>query len=1124
MKRKLLFKSSRRLWRIPSKLLVLMKLSALLLTVACMQVSAAAVSQKISISVKNAPLEQVIKTIKKRSGYLLIYNNELLGKSLPVSVDIKEGSLEEVLDATFDGQPLTYSLLEHTIVVKRKTIRLSTEEVPLAIPPTEISGKVTDEKGNILPGVSIVIKGTQGGTTTNEKGNFLLTYPGKEAVLVFSFVGYISKEVAVTTQSALNVVLQVDVKALNEVVVIGYGTQAQKEVTGAIVTLQAGQLEDQPVGQIGQKIQGRMAGVEINQTTGKPGEGMAIRIRGAVSINASNTPLYVVDGFPIIGGINNINPNEIESFSVLKGAAAAAIYGSRASSGVIVITTKKAKKGQMVIDFSTVHGIASVPQRGRPNVMNAEEFAQYEKEIFEDRIKYEGYQGGVPEIYQNPSDYRNKSTDWYDVLLRKAPMSNYNLSISGSKDRFSSAVNLGYYKEDGVALNTGYERYSLRMNNEFKVNDFINVGLNLAPSFQTGQNFETDGAPNIFYAAITTPPIFSPFEKNPDGSLKMAFSGPGLFNLPNWYRTITEKTNRTNTTRLLSNAYAELTFLKDFKYKSAVSIDLINSNNKVFNPSTVGSAFGPPPQASASGSYSNSFTYSWLTENTLNYTKTLAENHNFEVLAGYSAQKYRNEYVSLSGSQFPDDAISWIDVAAVKNGSNNVGEWSLLSMYGRLNYNYKGKYIVSATARRDGSSRFGEDRQWGSFPSVSAGWVLSEENFIKKLPVLDYLKIRGEYGLTGNFNIGNYTQFANMGTANYVFGGKLNAGRVPTSLGNSQLTWETTGGVDAGLDLGLFGSRVFFTFDYYQNKTRGLLYQQDIPSGTGFYNIQSNIGQFKFWGYEFSVSTKNLTGNLKWNTDLNISFHRNKVVQLGTNNTPIGGITQQGGFQKTQVGMPIGMFWGWIFDGIYMTQEEFDTQPHHITSALGTARMKDLNEDGVIDEKDRTFLGNPAPKFVFGINNSFSYKNFDLNIVASGAYGGRIFNYQPAWTETLEGLFNVEKHMKDRWRSPENPGKGMIGRTLTGTTAFPRFDQDRFVYKNSYLTLKNITLGYTIPASNKIFKRVRAYVSVQQAFVLTNYPGNNPEVSIAGLSGGYGVDQASYPVPRTYSVGLNVSF
>lgn len=996
-----------------------------------------------------------------------------------------------------------------------------------AVPP--LKGRVTDSDGAPLIGATVEVKGTSIATKTDQEGNFSLDV-AQGQTLVISFVGYQVREVRVDNLSVpLTIQLVPNEAVLDEVVVVSYGTQKKKEITGAISDIDAGKLKDQPVGQLLNKLQGRLAGVQINQTSGTPGQGMSIKIRGAASIGAGNNPLYVVDGIPIVGGafgIGNINPNEVENISVLKDASAASLYGSRAANGVVLITTKKAKAGQTQVTLSALYGMTSVPQKGRPELMNAEEWVQFQKEIYEDKAKYEGYTGGIPEIYQNPSAYRNNSTDWYDALLRVGKSSDYSLSVTTSKDKFSSALTAGYFKQDGVLLNTDYSRFSLRSNNEYQINDHIKLGTNLSTTRQSFQSFNTDGGYQILFSAFVTPPIFSPFETDENGNIKTSFSAPGILTQPNWYRTLTERIERTHTNGLLTNSFLEVNFLTDFTFKSTFGVELEDWRNRSWRPSTAsGDVFTPPPTPGAAG-YNTTSDISWVWENNVTYQKTFAEDHQVEVLVGYSAQRFRREYNQAGGSNFSDDLIPWISGGPPQFRTANSGttQWSLLGEYARLNYSYKGKYLLNAAMRRDGSSRFGVDSRWGSFPSLSLGWIVTEENFAQQWGTFNYLKLRAGYGVTGNFNIGDFRQYPNIGQDNYPINQTITIGRPIAALGNSLLTWETTKGLNVGVDMGFLNDRILFSADYYNKTTDGLLYNLEVPASSGFGNVMSNIGEFRLWGYEFALSTKNLQGKLNWTTDINVSINRNKVIQLGANNTPIGGINEYGDSWRTEIGKPMGQFWGYVYDGIYMTEAEFESQPKGINSLVGTVRFKDINGDGVISAEDRTYIGNPNPKFVFGINNTLTYKNFDFNIVASGAVGGDIFDGKAEWLELIDGLFNTYSYVKDRWRSPEDPGAGVIGRTSPGsTTAEHRKDNSRYVHDGTFLTIKNIALGYTYLKPLKSIASARAFISIQQAFVFSQYA--NPEVSANGLNGlSEGKDAAAYPIPRIFSLGVNVNF
>ena len=1006
-------------------------------------------------------------------------------------------------------------------------VALTSTATPVITFAPPVNGKVTTANGQPLAGVTVRIKGSTIGTETIENGSFTLDVkPGQ--VLVFSFVGYEDQEVSVSDPAAPLNIEMVSKDTILEEVVVSYGTQKRREVTGAIADIDAIKLKDQPVGHLLNKLQGRLAGVQINQANGTPGQGMAIKIRGAASIGAGNNPLYVIDGVPLVGSgfnIGNINPNEVENISVLKDASAAALYGSRAANGVVLITTKKAKGGQTNVALNAIYGLTNVPQKGRPDLMNAEEWVQFQKELYEDKATYEGYTGGVPEMYQDPSAYRNKSTDWYDALLRQGRTSDYSLSVTSNKDKFSSSLIAGYFKQEGVLINTDYSRFSLRSNNEYRVNDNIKLGTNISATRQSFQSFNTDGGYQILYSAFVTPPIFSPFDKDENGNQKMSFAAPGILTQPNWHRTLTERIERTHTNGLMTNSYLHINFLKHFTFRTTFGVELEDWRNRSWRPSTAsGDVFAPPPTPGAAA-YDTRSDISWVSENNLTYSKTFGD-HNIEALAGYSAQKFRREYNNASGDNFADDLIPWISGGSPEFREANSGttEWTLLGAYGRLNYNYKGRYLLNAAIRRDGSSRFGVDNRWGTFPSISLGWIISDENFASNLRTISYLKLRAGYGETGNFNIGDFRQYPGIGVANYPINQVMAIGRPISSLGNSVLTWETTNGINVGADIGLVRDRIMFSFDYYNKTTKGLLYNLEVPTSSGFGNVMTNIGEFNLWGYEFALSTKNFQGNFNWTTDINVSINRSKVIQLGANNTPIGGINEYGDSWKTEVGQPMGQFWGYVYDGIYMTEEEFQSQPKHITSMVGTVRFKDLNKDNIINAEDRTYIGNPNPDFTFGINNSFSYKYFDLNIVATGAVGGDLFDAKNEWLELIDGLFNTQRYVIDRWRSVEDPGAGIIGRTSPATTtAEHRKDNSRYVHDGTYLTIKNVTLGFTYPKPVKYVQSIRAFISVQQALVFSSYA--NPEVSANGLNGFQeGKDAAAYPIPRVFSLGLNLNF
>jgi len=1083
---------------------------------------------KLSLDLKNARVKDALGAIENQSEFFFLYSEKLIDVNREVNIEVQGSAVEKILDKIFEGTDVNYT-------VKGRQIVLATPEA-YNIDGTDfgsqqqksVRGKVTDQSGVPVPGASVVVKGTTTGITTDNDGNYSLLVPSDAKTIVFSFVGMRSQEVAVGNKSEYNVVLSEETIGLEEVVAVGYGRQTKKDITGSIVQIKTAVLEDLPVPQVAQKLQGQIAGVQINQTTGVPGQGMSIRIRGAASVNAGTEPLIVVDGFPISGSINDINPDEIESISVLKDASSSSLYGSRAANGVVLVTTKTGVNGKTKVQFSSFKGVQVVPQKGRPDMMNAQEFAQFQKEYREDMAAFQHTTIPIPTEYQNPSQWAGKGTDWYNVLLQKANIESYSLSITANKDKLKTSAILGYFNQDGVIINSNFNRLSVRLNTEYQINDKIKIGVNLAPSLSNSKTNGTDGVlwgGGIIQNAILTSPL-SPYI-NDDGTLPLTANTSGLFPNPNWYRVAQERSNKNKSLHVLANAYIDVEFIKNFHFKSSLNGELGSSKDNYFIPSTSGYIFDPPPRRTEASITTNTY-YSWLNENTLTYANSFMDKHNFDLLAGYTSQRQTNPYEYMYGQGFPDDKVKTLNAASIYQLDEKFNEWSLLSYVGRVNYNYNRKYFLSASIRRDGSSRFGVNNRWGNFPSLSAGWIISDESFFPKTLLLNYMKLRGSYGKTGNYNIGNYTYYAAVQNTNYVFNNNLSSGRSTTSLGNSDLGWETTSGIDFGGEFGLLNDRISLTYDFYQKVTNGMLYSVLVPQASGYNSIMTNVGEFKFWGHEFGIVTKNLAGKLKWTTNFNISFLKNKVIHLGTQDAPIGG--QYDNPNITQVGSEIGMLHGFVFDGIYKNQAEFDAAPHHATSAVGTVRYKDISgpngqPDGIIDNYDTTIIGNPNPDFIFGMTNTLSYDDFDFSIVMSGSYGNDLMNRTLEFTQNLDGVFNVTKDVSNRWRSEANPGDGLHPTTNTGTP-LARYDNSRWVSDASYLTVKNITLGYTLPFKNtSYFEKIRIYASIQQALVLTKYKGSNPEVSINGGSVLYGgLDFTAYPVPRTFTFGLNVNF
>jgi TonB-linked SusC/RagA family outer membrane protein len=1112
-----------------------MRISTLLLILGILQAQATNIySQKarISLNISETKLYTVLDKIEKESEYFFLYNEKLLDIDRIVSVNAKDELISNVLENLFEGTNVKYTIIDRKIILAPSF--LTNNSNGTGFQQQKITGSVTDgTTGEPIIGANIVVEGTTRGVVTDVEGKFTIEITKADAVLIASYLGYNTERVSVNGQSVLAIKLVPDITKLEEIVVVGYGTQSKRNVTGSIQSVNADELKDAPVTTVAQKLQGKLSGVQINQTTGKPGQGMSVRIRGQASLTAGNDPLYVVDGFPIVGDISGMNPNEIESISVLKDASSTSLYGSRAANGVVLVTTKKAKTGKTSIGVNAFYGWQEAPKERRPEMMNGQEFAQFKKESFEDR----GIP--VPAEFQNPEQY-GAGYNWYDAILRVAPIQDYSISLSSSKENFSTSAIAGVFKQDGVIVNSDYTRYSVRLNSDFKISKNVHTGFNVAPTISVGNTPNTDGqfwAGGLLNNALLTWPIL-PYQ-SADGSYPMMASLPGIslpFPTPNYVRAAHTIKNETKDVRLLTNAYIQYEPITGLVVKSTINFDYGQNRFTNVVPSTTSNSFAVFLPTTSNAILRSTDYNTWLNENTVTYKKSLG-GHNFDVLGGYTVQKFHQELLQNRFTGFPDDRVptlasaTSIDRSGTTNTYNDIQEWSIMSYIGRLNYNYKNRYLISAAVRSDGSSRFGSDNRWGTFPSASIGWIVSEEGFMKNIRPVSLLKLRGSFGVVGNNNIGNYTQYAavsNSGSSyNAIFNSNVANGSAVTSMKNPNLTWEQTQEYDFGFDLGLLNGRINIGYDYYNRKTKSLLYQVNVAQESGFSTFMGNIGELQFWGHEIAVNTQNMIGSFKWSTDFNIAFTDNKVLALT-------GITDRiyGDGTITKVGQRIGLFYGMVWDGVYKNQQEFDSSPKALASEVGTIKYKDVNGDGKItyggDSDDRTVIGDPTPKFTYGITNNFSYKNFDLSVVMSGSYGNDIRNQSEQGLANLDGVFNVYKDVKYRWRSEANPGNGRYGKTTSGTGNERDWASSRFIYSTSFLSIKNITFGYTIPVNKlKYIKSLRIYASAQQLYTFTNYKGMNPEISMGAFGTAanalnLGNDYGGYPVPRTISFGLNL--
>ncbi|MEO6187206.1 MAG: TonB-dependent receptor [Ginsengibacter sp.] len=1127
-----------------------MKIITVLLFSGCLTASAEGSSQKVTLSQKNVKLEKVFREIRKQTGYVFFYDARVLQDAKTVSIHVKNADVEDALKETLEGQPLDFSIERKTITIVQKAA--TAQPIVNTLPPATMSiitGTVRDEGKDPLTGVSVVVKGTNKGTSTNADGSFSIDANVGD-VLEFSFVGYKNRSVTVSQSSSLSIVMEIEATIGDEVVVVGYGTQKKMNVTGAVGSISTKDFENQPISGLDQAMKGQVAGVQVSQTTGTPGGGLTVRVRGTGSIGAGNEPLYVIDGFPVSGSydqttnpLTSINPNDIASIEILKDASSAAIYGSRGANGVVIITTKRGKAGKTQLRFETFLGMQEVAHK--IDMLNAREYAEYNTELRNNRwvdmggnasdpnsVRDENVQ--IPPMFANPS-FLGKGTDWQDEIFQVAPIENYQLTGSGGNDKTQYFVSGGYYKQDGIVIHTGFERYSVRLNLDTKLYDKLKLGVSFAPSFQKNRLRPVEGqvfGNGILATALAMPPTVP--VRNPDGSFTslMPPSPYALGNIENPVAIAEKEVANRSAFRSLGTVYAELSLRDDLKLRTSLGADFTSSINSSFHPSDLGSEGAEAP-TQASGSAGNDMGLTWLNENTLTFDRAINDVHNINAIVGLTSQKSRYDAQSLYATNFPNNIVTTLNAGQVTSGGTYISEWALLSYLGRVNYDYKNKYLLSATIRRDGSSRFGSSRKWGTFPSASIGWDVAKEKFFQKQKRFGYFKFRASYGLTGNNDIGNYNQIGFLAPRNYVFGnngGTVTNGLYPASISNKDLGWEISKQLDIGLDISFLRNRIDLTIDYYNKNTSDLLLDVPVPASTGFTSALENIGKVNNRGWEFTINTRNIVSEFKWTTSFNISINKNKIIALGPSGAPIrtrtGGITPPTNISK--IGSPLGLFWGYEVIGIYQTQEEIDKSAAFPTTKPGDLKFKDVNGDKIISSDDMTTIGNPHPDFTYGMSNNFSYKNFSLSVLIDGVQGMDRLNGARRNIMFVSGSYS-RRDVLGRWQSPESPGDGKNPRgTTAGGKGNVSLISSFLVEDASFLRIRNINLGYQLPEKlfkTKLFRSANLYVNVQNAFTFTKYKGFNPEQSINGASPlSPGVDFNGYPIARIYTAGINVVF
>lgn len=1038
-----------------------------------------------------------------------------------------------------------------------------------------VSGVVTERtSGQALSGVSVKVKGGRAGTATNTNGAFTLQVPSGSS-LVFSYVGFNDHEVSLNNRRTVDVQLERGSSSLNEVVVVGYGTQSKKDVIGSIASVGTRQLQDKAVVSFGEAIAGQVAGVQVQQASSAPGAGLSIKIRGVGSISADNTPLYVIDGVPLdnttgsysaqgASGANvptnplaSINPGDIQSIDILKDASATAIYGSRGSNGVVIITTKQGMKGRTQVNLNVSTGWQNIDHK--IPMLSTGEWAQRQTDI---RNYNYTYLNGVPipgksaadpnavrgdnVNFKIPNEFVNPSllsdNDWQDIVYQTAPMNNYQLSASGGTDNVRFYISGNYINQEAITRGQGFKKYSLRGNVDANITDKIKVGFRIAPSYSIN-NIPTAGGLSYYggvtAAVVTSPPIFPIYRADgtyanlqtvtfDDGTPPQTLFFSNGLGLSKEYENIMKMFNTVGT------LFTTVDFSRHLSLRSSINADITNINTDAFVPSTI--------NVNGYNLYGSTYTgnnLSWSNENTLTYDNTFNGKHHLNVLAGFSEQMATFTSSGITAEQYPNNLVHTVNAGITVGTRASKSQWSMASLISRIKYDFNEKYFVTATFRRDGSSRFGANAKWGSFPSAAIGWRVSQEGFMQDVKVISDLKLRASYGIVGNDQIGNYGALGQVGPRIAALGtgdGRQVSGLSQDNLGNPFLTWEQSKSVDIGIDLGLFNNRLNINADYYNKVSSGMLFGVPVPTFTGFSQTLRNLGKLRNKGIELNIETRNIDRrDLVWTTNFNISSNKNKVEQLNANNDDIFSVNYgvvNAITHRTKVGEPMASYYGFIYDGVYRNSQELAAGPKLASgiTAVGDPRLKDLSgpagkPDGLIDNYDKTNLGTNLPDYTFGLTNSVTFKNFDFTVLIQGVQGVEVLNL----LKTSGNYKNVSALFKNYWKSEAEPGDGQTFRPTYGAYQGNNpVITSWLVEDGSFVRIKNLTLGYRLPKlfGAKVIKNARAYVNVQNLHTFTSYEGYNPEVNTVEGTDNLtpGMDFGTFPLTRTITLGLNMTF
>jgi len=1078
------------------KLFRFMKLTSLFILLSVMSVFAGntySQTKTVDLNMEKTTIKEVLSRIEDQSNFIFMFSNDVVDVNKKVSIKVHGQKIESVLNKLFDGMGINYTRNGRIIVLSGAQGKYSTS----ALQKHPVSGKVTDSSGAPLPGVTVVIKGTTTGTITDNKGNYSLTSIPYNATLLFSFVGMKIQEIVYNNQPAINVTMTIDAIGIEEVVAIGYGTMKKSDLTGSVASVKGKELSDFSTSSVSQALQGRSAGVNVQQNSGAPGASVQIHIRGTNSIQGSNNPLWIIDGFP--GSEGMLNASDIESVEILKDASATAIYGSRGANGVILVTTKRGKAGKTKVDYQGSYSVQTV--RKKLDLMNANEYAQLYNIFWENTT-------GSEYFTQDEIEGLGEGTDWQDQIFRSAPIHNHSLTVSGGNEKTKFSVGTSYFDQSGIIKKNDYRRIVLRSNLNHEISKKFNVSFNTILS-RTDDNPTDDSS--VLLAALSAAPTVGPYDDNMDYvdlNDVYAFSPDCLNNPEAYFNEVSKKHVNNRVSASLAFTYKPINGL-------SIKISGNVSNSDYRSDDYTGVDY---PKSSGGASIGTSRALQLNSNNIITYNKTVDEIHKISVTGGFTYEESTSKSLSASGSEFLSDATKTYNIGSAGTigiPSSSYSNWILMSYLGRINYSYKNKYLATVSFRADGSSRYSEGDKWGFFPSGAIGWRISEENFMKDIDFISDAKIRIGYGETGSTAISPYYTLDMLSSGKALFENGLYTYFAPGTRLPGDLKWETTAQSDFGLDVGFFNNSFRLTADYYIKNTRDLLNTVQLPTSLGYRTTIKNIGEISNKGFEFQLDANILNQELKWDISANISFNKNKVIKLYEGQDIVGSIynviVANDNINRLQEGKSISAFYGYQWTG-------FDEEGHYT--------YKDNNSDGDISEEDKTWIGDPNPDFIYGISSNMSWKNFELNLFIQGSQGNDIYslsmiNQNYRWNYGFNMLKEV---LYDHW-SPENKNAKYPSIDKTFSTEMG----DNFVKDGSYIRLKNIELAYNIPV-NKLgidwFSEGQIYFSGQNLLTITSYPWWDPEVNSKGGSNSInqGIDYYSYPTAKGFTIGVKLSF